>query len=61
MIPDTIHAIRDRAHQVGAEWVIAQKDGDTERAAIARARYFRELEAIDLLLGHGPSPFAELG
>ena len=27
----------------------------------ARQRYFRELEAIDILLGDGPSPFAALG
>lgn len=31
------------------------------QAQQCRRRYFRELEAIDLLLGRGPSSFAELG
>lgn len=31
------------------------------RAHNARRRYFRELEAIDLLLGRSPSPFGPLG
>lgn len=31
------------------------------QAQNARRRYFRELAAIDVLMGHGPSPFAGLG
>lgn len=58
-----------RAHIYGAEWVIASKEARTQAdptvaddllagAAVARARYFRELESIDLLGGLFPSPFA---
>lgn len=65
------HAARDRAHIAGAEWVIARKDAEAANdlavaadlsitAAEARRRYFRELEAIDLLLGFTPSPFTEV-
>lgn len=61
MIPELVLSIRNRAHHVGAEWVIAQKAGDTSRAATARGQYFRELEAIDILMGDSPSSFAGLG
>lgn len=33
----------------------------SQQAKAARRRYFRELAAIDVLMGHGPSPFAGLG
>ena len=72
MIPDTIHCIRDRAHLAGAEWVIARKEAEaTSNLALAadlqitatdaRGRYFRELAAIDILMGFTPSPFEGLG
>lgn len=32
-----------------------------QQAKAARRRYFRELAAIDVMMGHGPSPFAGLG
>lgn len=67
------HSFRDRAHLAGAEWVVARKQAEamaaypavaaalTTCAAESRRRYFRELEAIDVLMGHTPSPFAPLG
>jgi hypothetical protein len=61
MIPDNIRTTRDRAHLYGADWVNAQKDGDHQRATESRARYFRELEALSLLMGDVPSSFAGLG
>lgn len=73
MTPDTIRDARDRAHLAGAEWVVATKEAEalaafpaitaalSACAADARTRYFRELTAIDELLGWTPSPFAELG
>lgn len=33
----------------------------SQQAKAARRRYFRELAAIDVMMGHGPSPFAGLG
>jgi hypothetical protein len=61
MITDNIRCAQARAHQYGADWVIARKEAETllARAAIARARYFRELAALDGLTGVAPSPFAE--
>lgn len=77
MTPETTlalcQAFRDRAHLAGAEWVIARKEAEanitypaiaaalTACAAEARRRYFQELSALDLITGHTPSPFAELG
>lgn len=51
-----------RAHLAGAEAVIAEKEAAAllKRAAAARVRYARELVTIDLLGGHGPSPFEGL-
>ncbi|MEB3169080.1 MAG: hypothetical protein VKK97_10165 [Synechococcaceae cyanobacterium] len=51
MIPDNIRCVRDRAHLAGADWAIASKQGDNARAATARALYFRELEALEVLTG----------
>lgn len=51
-----------RAHQAGAEALIAEKEAAAllDRAAAARQRYYRELITADLLGGHGPSPFEAL-
>lgn len=51
MILDNIRCIRERAHLAGADWVIARKHDEPERAAIARALYFRELEALEVITG----------
>lgn len=51
MIPDNIRCIRERAYLAGADWVIARKQGNDARAAIARASYFRELEALEAITG----------
>lgn len=59
MILDNIRCVRERAHLAGADWVIASKQGDDDRAAIARALYFRELEALEMLTGVSPSLLAE--
>ena len=58
---NVIHCARQRAHLAGAEAVIHAKDGNHAAALSARARYFRELAAIDILLGRTPSPFEHLG
>ena len=52
----------ERAHLAGAEAVILEKEATDllAQAHSARQRYYRELEAIDLLLGNTPSPFAHL-
>lgn len=57
-----LRCIRDRAHLAGAEAVILEKEAAAllAQAHKARQRYNRELEAIDLILGNTPSPFAEL-
>ena len=51
-----------RAHLAGAEAVIAEKEAADllKRAAAARLRYAREMVTVDLLGGHGPSPFEAL-
>lgn len=66
MSPDLTFALRQsacqRAHLAGAEAVIAEKEAAAllKRAAAARQRYYRELITVDLLGGHGPSPFEAL-
>lgn len=52
-----------RAHLAGAEARALEHQAAAlqARAVAARRRYFRELEAVDLLAGHSPSPFASLG
>lgn len=52
-----------RAHLAGAEARALEQQAAAlqAQAVAARRRYFRELEAIDLLGDHGPSPFAPLG
>lgn len=51
-----------RAHLAGAEAVILEKEAAAllQRAAAARQRYYRELVTVDLLGGHGSSPFERL-
>jgi len=65
MTPELTLALRQnigrRAHIAGAEAASLATDGFLAEAAEARRRYFRELEAIDLLGGLSPSPFAPLG
>jgi hypothetical protein len=65
MTPDLTLALRQntcrRAHIAGAEAASLATDGFLAEAAEARRRYFRELEACDILGGHTPSPFAPLG
>lgn len=65
MTPELILALRQntcrRAHIAGAEAASLATDGHTATAAETRRRYFRELEACDLLAGLSPSPFAPLG
>ena len=58
-----IHCAQNRAYIAGAEAraLELQATALQTRAIAARRRYFRELEAIDLLMGDGPSPFKELG
>ena len=61
----TIHLRRcatQRAHLAGAEAVTLEKEAAAllQRAAVARQRYYRELITVDLLGGHGPSPFEAL-
>lgn len=51
-----IHCAQARAHLARAEAARLEA-----AARDARRRYFRELEAIDLMLGRGPSPFGPLG
>lgn len=48
-----------RAHLAGAEAVILEKQAKAllSQAAEARLRYAREMTTVDLLGGHGPSPF----
>lgn len=62
-VPDSIRCARDRAHLAGAEALLLEKQAAAlqARAAAARRRYFRELEAIDMLSGNTPSPFTQLG
>ncbi len=52
-----------RAHLYGAEARRLEQQAAAlqAQAVAARRRYFRELEAVDLLAGHSPSPFAPLG
>lgn len=57
---NVIHCIRQRAHLAGAEAASHRATGNHAAALSARARYFRELAAIDVLMGHGPSPFEHL-
>lgn len=52
---------RRRAHLAGAEAASLATDGFLAEAAEARRRYFRELDACDILAGFGTSPFASLG
>lgn len=65
MTPELTLALRQnicrRAHLAGAESAQLAADGHAVAAAEMRRRYFRELEAIDLLGGLSPSPFAPLG
>lgn len=60
MTPDLILALRQsacrRAHIAGAEAARLEAV-----AREARRRYFRELEACDILGGNIPSPFTHLG
>lgn len=63
---DRTHLIRcaqQRAHIAGADAVILEKEANAMLAQAHKARqlYFRELEAIDILTGNSPSPFAQLG
>lgn len=53
---------RSRAHEYGAQAVILEKEAAAllTQAAEAKRRYFRELEAVDLLGGH-TSVFGALG
>lgn len=58
---NVLHCATQRAHIYGAEAVIHEKDGNHAAALSARARYFRELTTIDILMGNTPSPFEHLG
>lgn len=66
MSPDLTLNLRQcacrRAHVAGAEAVILEKQAAAllKRAAAARQRYYREQVSVDLLGGHGPSPFEAL-
>lgn len=63
MTSNEIHCARQRAHLYGAEAVVLEKNAAAllDKAQAARRRYFRELAAIDLLMGHPDSPFEPLG
>lgn len=60
---NVIHCARGRAHLAGAEarHLELQAAQLQAQAAEARRRYFRELAAVDLLMGEPDSPFTALG
>lgn len=63
MTTNEIRCVVQRAHLYGAEAVTLEKDAAAilQQAHAARRRYFRELAAIDLLMGRHDSPFDSLG
>ena len=56
------HCAAQRAHQAGAEAVLAEKEAANllQRAAAARQRYYRELITANILGGHGTTSFEAL-
>jgi hypothetical protein len=61
-VPAPLRCAVERAHMFGAEAVILARcvNSSPDQIDAVRRRYFRELEAIDLMLGIYPSPFSSL-